>query len=119
MYGAFAVVLGCVVAATRYGSGVDLRPDALVLHGMRSRVVLWSSVGAVYTSSLFATRVVYVVVDGRARLLRAPTHLAFVAPDRDFEAKADALSEYWLAHRGAAWTPPAWMPTLSVQRTTT
>jgi hypothetical protein len=114
----FAVTLGCVAAATRYGSGADLRPDALVLHGVRSRVVLWSNVGAVRTSSLLGTRVVHVVVDGRARLLRAPTHLPFLAPDKDFDAKVDALTEYWVAHRGAAWTPPARMQALTVQRTT-
>lgn len=116
---ALLAVTVAVCAATRTGSGVDLRPDALVVHGLRSRVVLWSSVSAVYASTLLGIRVVYVVVDGRTRMLRAPTHTPFLAPDKDFDAKVSTIVDYWVARRGPAWTPPAWVPELSVQRGTT
>jgi hypothetical protein len=119
LFAAFAVTVGCVIAAVRIGSGADLRPDALVIHGARSRVVLWSSVSAVYASSILGTKVVYVVVDGVPKMLRAPMHSPFLAPDADFDAKLATITEYWVARRGPAWTPPSWVPELAVGRTAT
>ncbi|HEU0131595.1 MAG TPA: hypothetical protein VFQ85_11470 [Mycobacteriales bacterium] len=118
MLALFAVTWGCVATAMR-AYGVEVRPDALVLLGLQRRVVLWSDVDAVYTESVLGTRVVRVVADGRVLLVRAPTHLALVAPDPAFDAKVATLVRYWEAHRGSAWTPPRRAQATVVARTTT
>jgi hypothetical protein len=35
-------------------------------------------------------------------------HTPFIAPDRDFQAKAETLYRWWVDHRGAEWTAPAY-----------
>lgn len=88
-------------------TGVTLRPDALVLHGIRTRVLPWAAVDWITTERELGAWIVRVRGGGRPYRLRAPYHQAFVAPDPDFTAKARALYDYWVAHRGATWQPPA------------
>lgn len=90
--------------------GIELRPDALVLYGLRTRVFPWPEIGALYESKLMGQRMLNIYVPGQGRpwMLRAPVHTAVLSPDPEFDAKAWTVMRSWEAHRGPQWTPPAW-----------
>lgn len=101
-------LLSAVVCFLRMYHGVDLRSDALVMYGLRRRVVPWSRITWIQPSTMLGGRYVSVVFDGRSWMLRAPTHAPFLAPDPGFEAKLDTIMRTWVAHRGDAWAAPGW-----------
>ena len=80
--------------------GAELRPDTLVLRGFRTRVVPWSDIIAMSKTRMFGTRYVTIHTPGDRWRLRAPTHTPIIAPDREFDAKADTIWRYWAANRG-------------------
>jgi hypothetical protein len=90
--------------------GIDLTPDALVLRGIRRRVLPWSEITSMRIAPLLGTQSILVTTRDGQRRLRAPVHTPFLAPDGDFHAKADTLHRYWVEHRGEGWAPvaPAW-----------
>ena len=87
-------------------TGVTLRPDALFLHGIRTRVLPWAAIDWIAPERELGAWILRVRCAGRLYRLRAPYHQAFLAPDPEFTAKARVLYDYWLAHRGATWQPP-------------
>jgi hypothetical protein len=91
----YAVLIACVIVAHRFLMGVDLRPDAIVLCGLRRRAFPWSEVHSVHRATMLGTHVVYVGARGRSWMLRAPTHQRFLAPDPDFDAKFATIVRYW------------------------
>lgn len=102
--------LFCVVllaeAAWLSTTGVELRPDALVMRGIRRRVLPWRDITWIGSAPLSWSQCVGVTTrHGRMRRLRAPHHTPFLAPDRDFLAKAHTIHDYWVAHRGPDWQP--------------
>lgn len=80
--------------------GVDLRPDALVLRGIRTRVIPWRDITWVGPASLLGATMVgirYAGGPGRVVRLRSPQHLPVLAPDPDFLAKARTIYQTWRA----------------------
>jgi len=85
------------VAAVLYcWYGISLTPEAAVVHRLRRRTIPWSRVAAVQTEdfNLRGRRVVLYEVDGRRTPLRMPS-TAFLAWDRKFDAKAEAIEAWW------------------------
>jgi hypothetical protein len=91
-------------------TGIDLTPDALVLRGIRRRVLPWSEITSMRIVPQLGQQAIVVTTRDEQRRLRAPVHTPFLGPDRDFRAKADTLYRYWVEHRGGDWAPvpPAW-----------
>ncbi len=91
-------------------TGIDLTPDALVLRGLRRRVMPWPEITSMRIAPLVGTQSILVTTRDEQRRLRAPVHTPFVGPDREFKAKADTLYRYWVEHRGGDWSPapPPW-----------
>lgn len=90
--------------------GIDLTPDALVIRGVRRRVVPWASITSIRMQPMLGQQGVLVTTRDDQWRLRAPAHTPFLGPDREFQAKADTLYRYWVEHRGEDWAavPPAW-----------
>ena len=103
-----------VLLLARFRRGCDLRPDGLVRRGvLRSRLVPWPDIASIEPRRMLRQHYVQVLAAGELLTLPAPTRAPFLAPDPDFETKVDTLLRYWVAHRGAGWTPPAaaaWWP---------
>jgi hypothetical protein len=97
-----------IVAAGQRAFGVELRPDALVLYGLRRRIIPWSQIGVISVSSLLGQRYIRVYADGRDWSLRAPTHMKVLAPDPEFDAKLAMICWTWEQRRGPQWRPPMW-----------
>lgn len=86
-------------ALTMRTFGVDLRPDAAVLRGVRRRVIPWSSVTGV--EPVQAGPGSYVRLhcsDGRAVALRAPRTFLWTGLRR-FNRDYHRIGQWWLAHR--------------------
>ena len=98
------VVLGWVSwRLTRVG--VDLDERQAVVRGLFTCGVAWDSVQAVVVEKVLGERRIVLVTPGRRYRLRAPT-AGPLSPDRDFDAKLDALRSWWLAHRSTDTPPP-------------
>ncbi len=98
------VVLGWVSwRLTRVG--VDLDEHQAVVRGLFTRRVAWDAVQAVVVEKVLGERRSVLVTPGRRYRLRAPA-AGPLSPDRDFDAKLDALRSWWLAHRSTDTPPP-------------
>ena len=98
------VVLGWVSwRLTRVG--VDLDEHQAVVRGLFTRRVAWDTVQAVDVEKALGGRRIALVTPGRRYRLRAPA-AGPLSPDRDFDAKLDALRSWWLAHRSTDTPPP-------------
>ena len=79
--------------------GATLTDKALLVHGLRQRVIPWSRVTAVQVERFVgAQRVVVYDVDGRRTRLRMPSSVAF-GRDATFASKAAFIGHWWLTHR--------------------
>lgn len=98
------VVLGWVSwRLTRVG--VDLDEHQAVVCGLFTRRVAWDTVQAVVVVKALGERRTVLVTPGRRYRLSAPA-AGLLSPDRDFDAKLDALRSWWLAHRSTDTPPP-------------
>ncbi|HVF03325.1 MAG TPA: hypothetical protein VNA20_00655 [Frankiaceae bacterium] len=97
------VYVGSLVLHRHFG--VELRPDALVAYGLRTRVIPWRQIQWIGPSRLFTEDAVGVAYGGEVLRLRAPRHW-LLTPDPDFRAKAGMIHGYWGRHRGSEWRPP-------------
>jgi hypothetical protein len=98
------VVLGWVSwRLTRVG--VDLDEHQAVVRGLLTRRVAWDTVQAVVAEKALGERRIALVTPGRRYRLSAPA-AGLLSPDRDFDAKLDALRSWWLAHRSTDTPPP-------------
>jgi len=98
------VVLGWVSwRLTRVG--VDLDEHQAVVRGLFTRRIAWDTVQAVVVEKTLGERRTVLVTPGRRYRLRAPL-AGLLSPDRDFDAKLDALRSWWLAHRSTDTPPP-------------
>ena len=93
-------------------TGVVLRPDAVVVRGIRKRVVPWRDVWWIGPYPQLGMQAVGIRTHDDLYRLRAPVHMPVLAPDREFRAKAQTIYDYWVSHRGPDWAPPAygWRP---------
>jgi len=102
------VVLGWVSwRLTRVG--VDLDEHQAVVRGLFTRRIAWDTVQAVVVEKTLGERRTALVTPGRRYRLRAPA-AGPLSPDRDFDAKLDALRSWWLAHRSTDTPPPTIRP---------
>jgi hypothetical protein len=87
-------------------AGVTLTPQVAAVHRLRRRDIPWTRVAAVEAERFGAgaRRVVLYETDGRRTPLRIPS-TAFLAWDRQFDAKAAAIRDWWLTHGGADHEP--------------
>jgi hypothetical protein len=85
--------------------GVDVTEDALVMHGLRRRVLPWRRIDWVGEVSQLGTHRVAVRCGGRLRMLRAPYHHRLLAPDPDFEAKVRTIHDAWARATSAGSAP--------------
>jgi len=85
--------------------GVDLDEHQAVVRGLVTRRVSWDSVQAVVAEKVLGERRTVLDTPGRRYRLRAPL-TGLLSPDRDFDAKLDALRSWWLAHRSTDTPPP-------------
>jgi hypothetical protein len=76
--------------------GVELTGDALVMRGLRKRVIPWRRIDWIGPVPYWGATMVGVRYGGRTRRLRAPYHQPFLAPDPGFEAKARTIYEAWV-----------------------
>jgi len=98
------VVLGWVSwRLTRVG--VDLDGHQAVVRGLFTRRIAWDAVQAVVVEKALGGRRSVLVTPGRRYRLSAPL-AGPLSPDRDFDAKLDALRSWWLAHRSTDTPPP-------------
>lgn len=96
------VLVVVLVAETVFlkSRGADLRPDALVVRGLRTRVIPWHEVAWVGPAPLFGTQCVGIATTRYGMLrLRAPLHTPFLGPDPEFLAKARTIYEFWTERR--------------------
>lgn len=98
------VVLGWV-SWRRTRVGVDLDEHQAVVRGLFTLRVAWDAVQAVVVEKVLGGRRTVLVTPGRRYRLRAPL-AGLLYPDRDFDAKLDALRSWWLAHRSTDTPPP-------------
>ena len=81
--------------------GVTLTPRVVTVYNLRRRTIAWTRVAAVEVEHFRGggRRVVLYETDGCRTPLRMPS-TAFLATDRQFEAKAAAIRDWWLTHGG-------------------
>jgi len=89
--------------------GVDLDEHQAVVRGLFTRRVAWDTVQAVVVEKALGERRIVLVTPGRRYRLSAPA-AGPLSPDRDFDAKLDALRSWWLAHRSTDTPPPTIRP---------
>jgi len=86
--------------------GVDLTPEAAVIHGRRRRRVPWlqvqSVVNHVNTNGTSAVRLI--LENGEAVTLPFPKTL-WRKGDAQYEHDFQRIEQWWLAHRGEHWHP--------------
>jgi hypothetical protein len=97
-----AVVLQLVARSL----GVDLTPEAAVLHGRHRRRVPWSHVQSVvnHVNAKGTSSVQLTVDDGELVTLPFPKTL-WRKGDARYERDLERICQWWLAHRGESWRP--------------
>jgi hypothetical protein len=93
---------GLAVMWRRFGA--EVRPDALVLHGIRRRVLQCARIERIEHRKKWWGTSVKVYADGRGWTLRAPVHDRLSSPDPEFDAKLETIQRAWAAHRLDRWT---------------
>ena len=90
-------------------SGVTLAPDALRAHGaFGTQAVPWPQVADVESRRHRGCHGVDVrTTAGRRLRLRAPVHVAVLAPDPDYVVKVETITRYWRAHVAPPVASPA------------
>lgn len=88
-----------------FGVGITLTADHAVVHNVRRRKIAWADVQCIRIESYLGSRTIVIYeASGRHTRLRAPIR-GFLSWDRRFDEKFHTIGQWWLAHRGAAWTP--------------
>jgi hypothetical protein len=75
--------------------GVEVGPAAITVIGVRRRTFPWSRVSGVEHVGARGGRGLRIHVDGRRIHLKAPMHVPRLAPDPDFEEKAETIERLW------------------------
>jgi len=78
--------------------GVDLDEHQAVVRGLFTHRLPSDWVQNIVVEKALGERRIVLVTPGRRYRLRAPV-AGLLSPDRDFDAKLDALRSWWLAHR--------------------
>ncbi|MDW4907556.1 hypothetical protein RB628_19940 [Streptomyces sp. ADMS] len=92
-----AVIASVVVPALPPNYGIELTHNRLVLLGNRRREIEWREITGLEIRKTAGIRtIVASVTDGRRIPLRAPMSLL----DRNFDHKAQTLTNWWAARRG-------------------
>jgi len=86
--------------------GVDLTPEAAVIHGRRRRRVPWLQVQSVvsHVSSNGTSAVRLILENGEPLTLPFPKAL-WRKGDARYERDLERIDQWWLAHRGESWRP--------------
>jgi hypothetical protein len=86
--------------------GVDLTPEAAVIHGRHRRRVPWLQVQSVVSqvNSNGTSAVRLILENGEQVTLPFPKTL-WRKGDARYEVDLQRIDQWWLAHRGEAWCP--------------
>jgi hypothetical protein len=86
--------------------GVELTPEAAVIHGRRRRTVPWLQVQSVvgHVNSNGSSSVQLILDSGEPVTLPFPRTL-WREGDTGFQRDLERIGQWWLAHRGDSWRP--------------
>ncbi|HEY8717767.1 hypothetical protein [Pengzhenrongella sp.] len=85
--------------------GIDLTPELAVIRGFRRRDVPWRDVQAVFGRE--RRDVQLILESGEAVTLPAPRNPMGRHGEATYDRDYHRIGQWWLAHRGADWTPAA------------
>lgn len=103
------LVLTCVAVVLQFvvrTLGVELTPEAAVIHGRRRRRVPWLQVQSVvsHVNSKGTSAVQLILENGEPVTLPFPKTL-WRKGDARYERDLERIDQWWLAHRGECWRP--------------
>jgi hypothetical protein len=86
--------------------GVELTPEAAVIHGRRRRTVPWLEVQSVvsHVNANGSSAVQLILENGVPVTLPFPKTL-WRKGDSGFQRDMERIDQWWLAHRGEFWRP--------------
>ena len=104
--GVVIYVIAACAAITALGAirmlfwGVDLTPEAAVVHVWRNRTIPWAEVEGVVAEKVGRNRCVSLHLTGQRRIdIRGQAMQGF-SPSRAFDARFHIVAQYWATHHG-------------------